>query len=101
MDRQPLVQNIPKFLRRFRTLGAPPEPTALSLMQRPPKNWHAFILQLLQLYGNGVDVFDEQCVVCVRVIEKRGLDVEIRRLGVEAAVPWLSETVSKRSCDFK
>lgn len=86
---QPLVQDIPQLLDGLGALGSPPEPATFGLVQGPPQDGHTGILQLLQLHGDGVDVLDEERVVRVRGVGKSRLDVEVRRLGVEAAVPWL------------
>lgn len=62
-------------------------------MQRPEQDGDTGGLELLQLNGNGVDVVDEESVVCVGGVLERGGDVEVRRGGVETRVPRLSGSV--------
>lgn len=90
-----VVDDIPQLLGWLGALGAPPEPFALSLMQRPEQNWDASRLELLELYGDGVNILDQESVVGVSGVLQRGGEVEVRRRGVETGVPWLLGRVVK------
>lgn len=83
------IRVVRTLLARLWALRAPPEPRALRLVQRAPQHWHTRIRELLKLYGDGVDVFDEERVVCVGRVGKCSLDIEIRRSSVKSRPPSL------------
>lgn len=91
--RDTVVDDTPQLLCRLGALGAPPEPLALSLVQRPEQDRDAGRLELLQLHGDGVDVLDQEGVVGVRGVLQRGGEVEVRSGRVETGVPWLLSRV--------
>lgn len=62
-------------------------------MQRAEEDGHAGVLEFLELYGDGVDVLDQERVVRVFSILQRARDVEVCRRGVEARVPGLRRIV--------
>lgn len=87
--RDAVVDDVPQLLGWLGALSTPPEPFAFSLMQWPEQNRHTSRLELLQLYGDGVDILDQEGVVSIRGVFQRGGEVEVCRRRVETRVPWL------------
>ena len=89
MVSEAVVHDVVQLLAGIRPLRSPPEPLPLRLVQRPPEHSDAGILQPQQLGSNGVEITDDEGVVCVGVVGKGVGNVEVCRISVEALVPGL------------
>ncbi len=86
---KPLEHDPPELDVSIRPLGPPPEPTSLGLVHRPPEDRHAGVGELLELYGDGIDVANQQLVVLRVRVGKGFAYVKCGALGIEAAPPRL------------
>lgn len=57
-SRQAIEYNLVEFLRGLGAFSAPPEPLPFRFMEGTEEHWHAVVLQLLELHGNGIDILD-------------------------------------------
>lgn len=85
-----VVEDIPQLLEGSRTLGTPPEPATLGLVERAEENGHVGLIQALDLSSNGVDITQQELVVgAVAMVVDGFRHVEAGGLGVESLVPRL------------
>lgn len=65
MFSQAVVEDIIQLLARLRSLCTPPEPSAFGLVKGTEDDRDVRILESQQLFGNGVNVSDDQGVIGV------------------------------------
>jgi hypothetical protein len=58
---QAVIQKSPEPDEGFWALRAPPEPTTLGLVERPPQHRNSLCIQPLKLYGHQVNILHERC----------------------------------------
>ena len=82
-----VVEQIPELLGRLGTLGSPPEPFTLGLVEGAEQDGHTGVLEALQLLGDGVNVTQDEGVVGVRGVGEGGGHVEVGGTRVETRPP--------------
>lgn len=85
-----VVEDIPQLLEGSRTLGTPPEPATLGLVERAEEDGHFGLIQTLDLSSDGVDITQQKLVVgAVAMVVDGFRHVEAGGFGVEPLVPRL------------
>ena len=79
----PVIHQAPKRLIGLRPARAPPEPAAARLVQWPPQDGHACLLQLLQFCADEVNIMQKALIFRAAWVFKRLFEVEIRFFRIE------------------
>ena len=93
-----VVDHIPELLERGRTLGTPPKPSTLGLVEGAEENRNIGLIEALDLGSDGIDITQQEAIVgpVATVVDGIG-NVEAGGLGVESAVPRLFGVIEQTS----